>query len=143
MWKLLLTTVFLFFASNSYAQTGGFGSLTDIPKIEEQDASPSGRFKKIKVPNGSLTSEGNGVFSLDMGGVGSDGCSSTIPDSPTDSCTQGQMACETGWFYACIASNTWERVAIASWTVIETVDFLLLEDGTFFLIEDGSKMVLE
>lgn len=38
------------------------------------------------------------------------------PTNPTDSCIPGQIAYQDGYFFVCIAANTWQRVAIATWT---------------------------
>ena len=40
----------------------------------------------------------------------------TVPATATDSGTAGQYAVGTGWLYICVATNTWQRVAIATWT---------------------------
>ena len=37
------------------------------------------------------------------------------PSTATSSGTAGQMAFDSGFFYVCVATNTWRRVAIAAW----------------------------
>lgn len=37
-----------------------------------------------------------------------------VPATAVDTGVAGQVAYESGWFYVCVASNTWERVAIAT-----------------------------
>ena len=39
----------------------------------------------------------------------------TAPASATAAGTVGQWAVASGFFYACVATNTWQRVAIATW----------------------------
>jgi hypothetical protein len=39
----------------------------------------------------------------------------TVPASAAATGTAGQIAFEAGWFYVCVATNTWERAAIATW----------------------------
>ena len=71
----------------------------------------------------------------------------TVPTSPSDTCTTGTMAMESGWHYDCIATDTWERVAIATWTpAVPGAGFLLLEianGGGNVLLENGQKIQLE
>jgi hypothetical protein len=37
------------------------------------------------------------------------------PLAPTSTCNQGQWSIADGWFYSCIASNTWQRASLATW----------------------------
>lgn len=39
----------------------------------------------------------------------------TVPATAVAAGEQGQMFAVTGWLYICIATDTWERVAIATW----------------------------
>jgi hypothetical protein len=39
----------------------------------------------------------------------------TAPTTATDTCTAGQMAYASGFLYVCIATNTWQRAAMATW----------------------------
>lgn len=39
----------------------------------------------------------------------------TAPASAGATGTKGQIAVESGFFYVCVATDTWERVAIATW----------------------------
>lgn len=39
----------------------------------------------------------------------------SVPATAGSTGTAGQTAYATGFFYVCIATNTWERVAIATW----------------------------
>jgi hypothetical protein len=39
----------------------------------------------------------------------------TVPVAANDNCTKGQIAYDTGYLYACTATNTWKRAALASW----------------------------
>jgi len=41
--------------------------------------------------------------------------SDTVPATAGAAGTKGQIAFATGFLYVCIATNTWERVAIATW----------------------------
>jgi len=38
-----------------------------------------------------------------------------VPASAAATGTAGQVAYESGWFYVCVATDTWQRVAIATW----------------------------
>ncbi len=39
----------------------------------------------------------------------------TVPASAAATGTAGQIAYESGWLYVCVATDTWERVALATW----------------------------
>jgi hypothetical protein len=39
----------------------------------------------------------------------------TVPASAIATGTAGQLAYASGWLYVCVATNTWQRVAIATW----------------------------
>lgn len=39
----------------------------------------------------------------------------TVPATAGATGTAGDYAVESGWAYFCVATNTWERVAIATW----------------------------
>jgi hypothetical protein len=41
--------------------------------------------------------------------------SGSIPASATAAGVAGQTAYESGFFYVCVATNVWQRVAIATW----------------------------
>jgi len=41
--------------------------------------------------------------------------SDTVPATAGAAGTKGQIAFESGWVYVCIATNTWQRAAIATW----------------------------
>ena len=41
--------------------------------------------------------------------------SDTVPATKTSAGTKGQIAFASGFLYVCIATNTWERGAIAAW----------------------------
>ncbi len=40
---------------------------------------------------------------------------STVPATASSTGTAGQIAYESGWLYICVATDTWQRVAIATW----------------------------
>lgn len=40
----------------------------------------------------------------------------SVPPTPTAAGTKGQMAYDGNYFYICIATNTWRRVAISTWS---------------------------
>lgn len=40
---------------------------------------------------------------------------SSVPASAAATGIAGQIAYESGWLYICVATNTWQRVAIATW----------------------------
>jgi len=67
-----------------------------------------------------------------------DAITSDAPAAPSDSCTKGRTAYDSDYFYVCIATNTWERTALASWTA----GFLLLDDGaSYILLSDGTSKI--
>lgn len=39
----------------------------------------------------------------------------SAPASATSNGTAGQIAYDAGFFYVCVATNTWKRVAISTW----------------------------
>jgi hypothetical protein len=39
----------------------------------------------------------------------------TVPGNALAAGTAGQLAYASGWLYVCVATNTWQRVAIATW----------------------------
>jgi len=43
------------------------------------------------------------------------GVTAAAPASATAAGTPGQWAAESGFLYICVATDTWERVAIATW----------------------------
>ena len=40
----------------------------------------------------------------------------TVPANASATGTAGQIAYASGFLYICVATNTWQRVAIATWT---------------------------
>lgn len=79
------------------------------------------------------TGVGNGIYSLtlpeDQGAAGTtmtnDGSGIlswtafpsvvAAPAASTDACTTGQVASDTGFWYVCIATNTWKRSVLITW----------------------------
>ena len=61
------------------------------------------------------------------------------PTSPTASGVVGQMAYDSKYVYAYVATNTWRRAALSTWTdehlLLETSWRVLLEDSDFILLE--------
>ena len=56
---------FVYYDGSNWAEASGGGSIT----VEEQDGTPSvSNVNKIKVTNGTLTDDGSGVVSIDLGG---------------------------------------------------------------------------
>lgn len=41
--------------------------------------------------------------------------SGVVPTTTTDSCTAGQWWYATGYWYVCVATDTWRRVALSTW----------------------------
>lgn len=68
-----------------------------------------------------------------------------VPASATATCTPKKLAYDSNYFYVCVGTNTWRRVAITTWTTSSSCSGLLLQDGTsFLLLQDGSsKLLLE
>lgn len=61
------------------------------------------------------------------------------PTSPTASGAVGQMAYDSKYVYAYVATNTWRRAALSTWTD----EHLLLETGWRVLLENGDFILLE
>ena len=40
----------------------------------------------------------------------------TVPASASATGTAGQIAYQSGFLYICVATDTWQRIAIATWT---------------------------
>ena len=59
------------------------------------------------------------------------------PESGDATGAIGTFAWDTTYFYACVATNDWRRVAWSHW------DALLLETGDYLLKEDGGRLSLE
>lgn len=59
--------------------------------------------------NVTFTRNANGSTAISSGGY------VPAPASATASCTAGQFASDTSYFYLCVAPNTWKRAAIGSW----------------------------
>lgn len=82
----------------------------------------------VKVDNGYelnelhdvlFTSLANGDFIRWNSGAGvwanSKSVLTTVPASATATGTAGQIAADASYFYVCVATNTWRRVAISAW----------------------------
>ena len=70
--------------------------------------------KSVIAGTGIVTADAAGqtVVSADTSVVG---VRVAAPTTAADSCVQGTYAVDASFFYQCIASNTWRRVAIAVW----------------------------
>lgn len=66
---------------------------------------------------------------------------STVPTNPTDSCTPSKMAYASGYLYVCVASNTWERVALATWGSSSGCNDFVFADTNNFTFSDGNDFV--
>ena len=128
--KFITILFFLLITSNINAQTY---TTSALPIIREEDGSPSTRARILKFPNDTLIDNGDGSISI-IGYI-------SVPTSPTSTCTVGQWSITPGWYYGCVDTNTWQRVALVTWTPTES--YLLLEDGGYLLLEDGGKIILE
>ena len=106
-----------------------------IPTLDvaEEDGSPIVYNPyEIKFSNGIVEDNADGTVSIL-------GYTST-PTNADDSCTVGQWSAATGWYYACVDTDTWQRVALATWSV---TDKLLLDNGTDkILLDDGTSHIL-
>ena len=65
---------------------------------------------------------GAGLVSVELNGLATLSVDSTlygarvgVPSTATTTCVSGSWAASTSYFYACVAENTWRRVAVASW----------------------------
>lgn len=122
---------------------------------------------KLIVSDGTLTDNGDGTATLDTGaGTSSitttnfnnvlsssettaqlafdkidDLLDSTVPTNPTDSCTPSKMAYASGYLYVCVASNTWERVALATWGSSSGCNDFVFADTNNFTFSDGNDFV--
>lgn len=117
----------LLFTCTAYAQFP--------PPVEftEEDASPSTYPYKVKYPNNAVTDNGDGTVSIRSI------ISSDNPTNPSDTCVSGQNAFDASYYYICISTNTWKRVAIATWAALN----LTADDGvTVITADDGSTILL-
>lgn len=58
---------------------------------------------------------GNNTLTLPAAGTGTLVDRVAAPATATSAGVAGQIAHDTSFFYVCVATNTWRRVAIASW----------------------------
>ena len=72
MKKLIITLFVVVFCFNAYPQW----PITPSIRIQEEDGSPTGRPRTLKVTNASLTDNADGTFSLDTGAGGGGGSAS-------------------------------------------------------------------
>jgi hypothetical protein len=70
--------------------------------------------KAIAAGAGLVSTEVNGLSTLSIDDT-LIGVRVGVPSTSTTTCTQGSWAASTTYFYACVAANTWRRVAVASW----------------------------
>ncbi len=63
-----------------------------------------------KITSGVLQSASAVIPASDLAGA-----SATVPATAGTTGTTGQIRFESGFLYVCVATNTWERVAIATW----------------------------
>ena len=65
----------------------------------------------------------------------------SVPASPVATGTAGQISYDATYWYACVATDTWKRVA---WDVTWVAgDYLLMENGDRFVFESGDGFKLE
>ena len=64
------------------------------------------------------------------------GITDNAPDTPSDTCEVSDAAHGSGYFYVCVATDTWKRVTLATWA---TSSYLLKIDGTYNLRIDGTN----
>jgi len=95
--------------------------ITPSIRIEETDGSPSGGPRTLKFPDNNLVDDGNGIFRL----VNPPVISSDAPIASSSPGTAGEITWANGFLYICVATNSWQRVAVAAWTT----DFNLIFDG--------------
>lgn len=81
-----------------------FVSTGQTPKIEARGADANHDL--------NLVSKGTGVVKANNQPVG---VKVAVPASAGAAGVVGQWAAEAGWLYICVATNTWQRVAIATW----------------------------
>ena len=95
---------------------------------------------KAKRVRTSTTNFGNNLSSVDtnmqkVADTLDDRVTSTIPSNPSDSCSAGTLAYESGFLNVCVATDTWERVVIATWVAAE---YYLKIDATHYLLIDAT-----
>ena len=130
----LITYLCLISNQQAFAQFNDGGVFNKGTLVSETDGSPSVKAKEIIFENTLVTDNSNGTVTINDRNV-------TIPSVSTDTCVLGQYAAETGWLYACVDTNSWERVALSTWVGVPS--YLLLEIGDFILLETGDKILLE
>jgi hypothetical protein len=114
----MLKSIIIFFllCSSAFAQ---------FPPVEftEEDGDPSTYPYKVKFPNGTVTDNGDATTSIKG--------YTTVPATATSSCSIGQWSATSGFFYTCVSTDTWERVAIATWSIVSEQVIFAGEDVIF------------
>lgn len=72
----------------------------------------------------TTTTDGKVCDVMEWGTAGSGGSDRvSVPASATSTCTTGQWAANTDYFFYCPATNTWVRSALATWETVATPTF--------------------
>jgi len=110
----------------SYAQVGGSkgGSGSGSVTVQEEDGSPSGTASTLKFPNGSVTNNGSGSFSVAATGTPSDATYITQTANGSLSAEQALGALSTG----CLGSATTTGVVSAR-TLTGTANQITVTNG--------------
>lgn len=76
---------------------------------------------EIHEPKGAAAASVGEVYVADGAGSGAwvlptlENISSSVPANASATGTAGEIAYASGFLYICVATNTWQRVAIATW----------------------------
>ena len=110
----------------SYAQVGGSkgGSGSGSVTVQEEDGSPSGTASTLKFPNGSVTNNGSGSFSVATTGTPSDATYITQTSNGSLSAEQALGSLSTG----CLGSATTTGVVSAR-TITGTANQITVTSG--------------
>lgn len=84
--------------------TPSTGSVTDLGTVTTLELGHASDSTISRLSAGQLAVEGNPL-----------GTKVAVPASASATGVPGQWAAEAGYLYICVATDTWERVAIASW----------------------------
>jgi hypothetical protein len=96
---------------------GGSGDTT----AAQVSVTDSGGYYDNSTVEAVLQEVGQSLNSLEIGGA-----YTAVPFYSDAACTPGQYAASSGYFYFCIASGTWGRVAFTEWDNPTPVDIALL-----------------
>ena len=92
-------------SATPYIDLDGFGAAQNVRLINDAN----GQLTVNTSTGGNLQVNANGIFT-----TGSFHVNLATPSSSSSPCTAGQIGADGKYFYVCVATNTWKRVALSS-----------------------------